>query len=124
MRIAASEWRIMEAVWGLEAVGAAEVIAAVQPQTGWNHRTIRTLLNRLVEKGLLSVRKADGRNLYQPRVERSECVRQEAQSFLERVFHGSARELVLHFADSEQLTAADLGRLRVRLKQARSGGRH
>jgi hypothetical protein len=29
MRIAASEWRIMEAVWGLETVGAAEVITAV-----------------------------------------------------------------------------------------------
>ena len=41
----------MRIVWGRGAAGAAEVIDAVLPQTGWSHRTVRTLLNRLVAKG-------------------------------------------------------------------------
>ena len=124
MRIAASEWRVLEAVWELGTVGAAAVIAAVQPRTKWNHRTIRTLLNRLVQKRVLAVSKAEGRNVYRCRLARSECVREETQSFLEKVFHGSARELLLHFAECEQITAADLDRLRALLAQERPGGKH
>ena len=53
MRIADTEWRVMRIVWQQGPVGAAEVIAAVLPETGWSHRTVRSLLNRLVKKGAL-----------------------------------------------------------------------
>ena len=64
MKIADTEWLVMRVVWQMGPVGAAEVIAAVLPQTGWSHRTVRTLLNRLVKKGAVRAEMVDGRNVY------------------------------------------------------------
>ena len=50
MDISAAEWQVMRTVWDRQPVGAADVIAALVPDTGWSHRTVRTLLARLVEK--------------------------------------------------------------------------
>jgi len=53
--ISDAEWQVMEVIWPRKAATAAEVIAALAPQTGWQHRTVRTLLARLVEKDILAV---------------------------------------------------------------------
>ena len=68
MKIADTEWLVMRVVWQQGRIGAAEVIAAVLPQTGWSHRTVRTLLNRLVKKGALSAEMVEGRNMYRAAV--------------------------------------------------------
>src|SRR5206468_1477883 len=53
-RISDAEWQVMQVVWERKAATAAEVIAALAGRTGWQHRTIRTLLARLVDKGVLA----------------------------------------------------------------------
>src|SRR5580698_8723584 len=97
MKIADTEWLVMRVVWQTGPVGAAEVIAAVLPQTKWSHRTVRTLLNRLVEKGALRAEMVDGRNIYRAKVAQSQCVRRESRSFLNRVFDGDAGRMLVHF---------------------------
>ncbi len=39
MKISDTEWLVMRVVWQHGSVGAAEVIEAVLPETGWSHRT-------------------------------------------------------------------------------------
>ena len=89
-RISDAEWEIMSEVWSRGCVTAAEVIAELGPRKGWNHRTIRTLLARLVEKGALTSVQDGNRYEYRARVNRKTCVRQHAKSFLEKVFGGDA----------------------------------
>ena len=83
-RISDAEWEVMRVVWEKAPVTAGDVVRELAPRAGWNHRTIRTMLGRLVRKGALSVKEADGPNLYAPRVRRDECVRAETRSFAER----------------------------------------
>src|SRR5215208_933122 len=45
-------------------------------------RTIKTLLNRLINKGALAYDLQGKRYLYRPRVARDQCVREETRSFL------------------------------------------
>src|SRR5690349_7129336 len=63
-RISEAEWQVMQVVWDRAPVAAAEVIKRLEGQSGWNHRTIRTLLNRLVKKDVLSYRVDGNRYLY------------------------------------------------------------
>ena len=126
MNISDAEWTVMRVAWAAPRGGgvtAAEVIAAVTPATGWNHRTVRTLLSRLVEKGALTA-EADGhRNLYRSAVTRRKCVREAGRSFLDRVFAGDPAELLTHFVRDSDLPPEEIARLqRLLAEQRRKGG--
>jgi BlaI family transcriptional regulator, penicillinase repressor len=113
-RISDAEWQVMQIVWDRAPVAAAEVIKSLEGRSGWNHRTIRTLLNRLVNKNVLAYEVDGNRYLYRPKVVRDRCVREESRSFLKKVFGGDTASLLLHFAQNSQLSkkgAAELRRI-------------
>ena len=78
----------MNVVWARAPISASEIVEALASQKGWHSRTIRTLLDRLVRKGALKATPEGKRYLYEARVAMADSVRQESQSFLERVFGG------------------------------------
>jgi BlaI family transcriptional regulator, penicillinase repressor len=112
-RISEGEWLVMEAVWaGAAPVTASEIVDGLSGRTGWNPRTIKTMLNRLVKKGALRF-EADGkRYLYRPAVKRDACVRGESRSFLRRVFGGHVAPMLAHFVEDAKLTPEQVRELR------------
>jgi BlaI family transcriptional regulator, penicillinase repressor len=118
VNITDAEWAVMEVVWNAGKVGAAEVIEALEPTRKWSHRTIRTLLARLVEKGALSAQEDGHRYLYGAAVTRQRCVRSESRSFLDKVFGGDVSSLMLHFAKESRMSPADVERLKRILDQS------
>jgi len=117
MNISDAEWIVMQAVWRLGRVGAAEVIEDVIPQTDWSHRTVRTLLNRLVDKGALQASMEGNRNLYRTLVSESLCVREESRTFVKKVFGGDAGALLAHFVDHESITSEQIDELKSLLEK-------
>ena len=111
-RISDAEWEVMQIVWDSSPIGAAEIVEKLSPETDWNHRTIRTMLNRLVSKGALSYREVGNRYLYRPKVKREQYVKAQSRSFLEKMFSGDAASMLVHFVESEALSTDDLARLR------------
>jgi len=109
--ISDAEWQVMEVIWSRKAATAAEVIARLSPVTGWRHRTVRTLLGRLVDKGALATEAEGNRYLYRPLVSRSKCVRAESRSFLNKVFAGNAPELLVHFVRSANISREEIAKL-------------
>jgi BlaI family transcriptional regulator, penicillinase repressor len=121
VRISDAEWEVMQVLWALRRATAAEVIERLIPSTGWSHRTVRTLLSRLVRKGVLEA-DADGhRNLYRPAVSRSRCVREAGQTFLQQVFEGDPAELLVHFVRNSNISAEEIERLKRLLDQKLQG---
>lgn len=119
MKISDAEWLVMRVVWGCGSAGAAEVIESLIPQTGWSHRTVRTLLNRLVKKGVLAAQMEGERNIYRPKIEQSQCVRRESHSFLNKVFDGDAGEMLLHFIEHEEISLDQIKQLKTLLNAKR-----
>ena len=117
MRIADAEWRVMRIVWQQQVATAADVIQALASETDWNHRTIRTLLHRLVEKGALAVKKKDGKNVYYSKVRQDRCVHEETQSFLDKVFDGDAAELLVHFVENKTISREQIDELKRLLEE-------
>jgi BlaI family penicillinase repressor len=116
--IAESEWSIMEALWESNPQTASEVTKILRPTTNWAENTVRTLLTRLVEKGALKTgENASGTRTYLPAVKREACVRAEGESFMQRMFGGAAKPLLVHFAQNSKLTAEEVRELKKILDQ-------
>ena len=100
----------MDVLWRKAPLTAAEVVVELH-ETGWNPRTIKTLLARLVKKKALAYEAVGNRYLYRPRVRREECVQQESQSFLKRVFAGQAAPMLNYFVQTAKLTPQEIAEL-------------
>jgi len=116
-RISDAEWDVMDVVWRLGAVTPAEVIDRVAEARGWNHRTVRTLLSRLIEKGALRRERGGRRSVYRAAISRRRCVREEGRSFLNKIFGGDAASLLVHFARDAKIGPDDLDRLKRLLEE-------
>jgi BlaI family penicillinase repressor len=117
--ISDAEWQVMQVVWERKAATAADVIAALAGTMPWRHRTVRTLLARLVDKGVLAAEADGNRYVYRPLVSRGRCVRQESQSFLKRVFDGDAAELLVHFVRGADISPEQVEELKRLLDEKR-----
>ncbi len=112
LQISPAEWDVMAIVWEAGSTTAADVIARLSDSHDWSHRTIRTLLARLVEKGALKYTVDGKAYIYRPAVTREQCVRQEGRSFTNKVFGGDVGALLVHFVEDAQLTPDEVEKLR------------
>ena len=59
-----------------------------------------------------------GTRTYRPAVKREACVRAEGESFMQRIFGGAAKPLIIHFAQHGKLTADEVRELKKILDQS------
>jgi BlaI family penicillinase repressor len=111
-KISDSEWQVMSIIWENNPIAASEVVDALQKQKGWHSRTTRTLLDRLVKKRALKVIPEGKRYQYSPLITMEESVRQESQSFVERVFGGEPVSMLMHLVGETNLSKADIKKLK------------
>ena len=86
VKISEAEWSIMKVLWdGCEESGRGmtlgEIVSSLTDSTGWSNTTIRTLIIRLAEKGAVEIDKSTGVYKYTPKTSKSECVKEEVDSF-------------------------------------------
>lgn len=112
MPISDAETVVMEALWERYPLSADEVVAALSATSGWAEPTIKTLLNRLLNKGAIQAAKEGRRYLYSPVLAREAWVDQQSEGFLQRLFDGRVAPLVAHFSERGRLNAADVAELR------------
>lgn len=111
--ISESEWDVMNVLWASDApLAANEVVERLAGVRDWSPRTVKTLLNRLINKRALAYEAQGKRYLYRPRVPREQCVREETQSFLSRVFANAPGAMLLQFVAQAKLTPEEVEALR------------
>jgi len=95
------------------------VAKTLHPKTGWALNTVRTLINRLVEKKALKIVDSTVQpRSFVPAVTRELCVQAESASFMKRIFHGASKPLLVHFAQNARLTEAEARELKNLLDQS------
>lgn len=119
-RISDAEWEVMNRIWSGHPATAQEVHEDLGPRRGWSDRTVKTLLTRLVKKGVLGHESSGRRYLYHPLVSRDACLRVESRSFLDRVAGGSVSPLLAWFVKEGELGEKEVRELR-RLLEERDG---
>jgi predicted transcriptional regulator len=112
MQISEAESAVMEALWQRSPMAAEDVVAALAQPRQWQEATIKTLLNRLLKKGAVTVEKDGRRYLYTPALERDEWLTRESKGLLDRLFGGRVAPLVAHFSEHRKLSKKDIAELR------------
>ena len=109
--ISEAEAVVMEVLWQQAPRSADEVVAALAHRD-WAEPTIKTLLNRLLNKAAISATKEGRRFLYTPLVQRDAWLLEESSSLIERLFDGRVAPLVAHFSQHQRLSREDVAELR------------
>lgn len=119
-RISDAEQAVMEVLWADAPLTAADVAARVDPARQWSERTVKTLLGRLLGKGVLAHEEQGRRYLYRPTVDRADYVATESRKLVDRLFGGRAAPLVAHLAEREVFTPEDIAEIEALLKALKS----
>jgi BlaI family penicillinase repressor len=110
---------VMKIVWAHDVV-SAEVVRE-QLGRGLKEATVRTVLRRLEEKGLVT-HKVDNRTFMYSAVEPRERVAARAvKRIVDWFCDGSVDEVLVGMVDSDMLDKAQLDRLMERVEQAKQG---
>jgi predicted transcriptional regulator len=111
----------MEIVWERGEVSAIEVREILSERRKLAKNTVRTLLERMEEKGWLKHREVGRTYLYSAAQPRRMSVGQRVLEVVEHVCGGSPEELVSALLDYRGLTAQELKRIRAMLDEAKAG---
>ena len=114
-----AEWAIMKAVWENEPCTAPDIREKLWRQMQWTYSTVRTLMDRMVGKGLLTSEKAQHPTIYRSAVTREQAQRGELFYALKHAFNGALTPMVQCLLDTGELSAAELGELESLIKAKR-----
>lgn len=101
MPLTDAEWTVMKVVWERNPVSARDVLEAVEAETSWAYSTVKTILDRLVAKGVLRSRMRANTLLYEPVLSRDKARRSAIRSLVDKAFNGAFGPF-MHFLITEE----------------------
>src|SRR5918993_1879044 len=102
--LTAQELEIMKAIWSRGQATVREVYDGLREQRTVAYTTVQTMMNILETKGHLKKEPGDKAQVYVPVRPQQAVVKSMVREFVERVFDGSARPLLVHLLNEKGLT--------------------
>lgn len=106
INITEAEWKVMEFLWKKPMSTMSSIRAALEP-SGWNSSTIKTLVNRLIQKDAVATDGKVRNSKYYAIVTEEECKARETQNFLDRIYNGSVKMMVSNLVKDSRLSKND-----------------
>ncbi|GMU22715.1 MAG: hypothetical protein AMXMBFR13_28000 [Phycisphaerae bacterium] len=119
-----AEWAIMKVVWSDEPCAAGTIQEALEKSKGWSYATVKTMMDRMVKKSLLSVKRIRNLQLYESRISQTEARRSELRRMLKRAFDDALTPMMQFLLQDETLSSEALEELRSLIEEdARNRGK-
>lgn len=110
--LSGAETEVLRLVWKLESATVQNVCDALPKDRNISYATVQTLLRRLEQKGYVS-HEVDGKaHVFSSAVKQDDVIKRTVGDFVERLFGGDVRPLMMHLADHSDLSQQDIQRLR------------
>lgn len=106
-----SEWAILRVVWRLEPCAAPTVQEQLQGKKGWAYTTVKTMMDRMVKKGLLKTQKIRNLYLYSSAVTQSQARRGEIMRAVTRAFDGTLTPMMQFLIENDELSEQEYSQL-------------
>ena len=116
IELTGAEWTIIKAVWDAEPCAAPTIQETLHGQTGWAYSTVRTLMDRMVGKGLLAAEKIRNLTLYRSAITRRQAQQGELLYALKHAFNGALTPMLQCLLDSGDLSTKELEELESLIK--------
>lgn len=107
----------MEVIWQNYPIGGSDVTSHLEMHANWHVKTVKTLLSRLVRKGVIGFEKVKNAHLYSPLVKRSKYIDKDSKGLIDRLFAGNQSDALMFFMQSAVLSEQDISQLDMLLKQ-------
>jgi predicted transcriptional regulator len=115
-----AEWAIIQAVWENQPCAAPTVQEELESRKNWSYSTVKTLMDRMVSKGLLSTERIRNLILYRSAITRRQAQKSEIMRAIKRAFDGALTPMMLFLLDSNNLSREQLRELEVLIKSKKS----
>lgn len=106
--ISDSEWEVMRIIWTLKKAYTSQIITELQKKNDWSDSTIKTLVRRLIQKGLLKTEKDGRRFIYLPTVSQIEMMKKATNELLNKLCDMHKGEVILELLKKSPISKGDL----------------
>lgn len=114
-----AEWDIIEVVWEHEPCAAPTVQEELAARKKWTYSTVKTLMDRMVGKGLLTTERIRNLMLYRSVISREEARRGELLRTVKRAFGGAFTPMMQFMLDDNALSRRELEDLEEMIRKKR-----
>jgi BlaI family penicillinase repressor len=123
VELTGAEWPVMKVIWETEPCTAPAVREKLHKSTGWTYSTVRTLMDRMVAKGILRARKEGKITVYHSALTRRHAQRSELLYALKHAFNGALAPMVQCLLESKDLDQGELAKIEALLHAEKSRAR-
>jgi BlaI family transcriptional regulator, penicillinase repressor len=99
-----AEWRLLEALWTLERATARAVAEELHDSKRWAYSTVKTMLDRMVTKGLVDARQVGNVWEFSPALKPDDARRSAWKRFVGSAFGGATAPALAFIASEARLT--------------------
>lgn len=114
-----AEWAIIQTVWENEPCAAPAVQEQLEKQKNWTYSTVKTLMDRMVTKGLLKTERIRNLILYRSAITRLQAQKSEVMRTIKRAFDGALTPMMQFLLDNNALSKKQLDELEALIKNKR-----
>ncbi len=114
-----AEWDIIQVVWEQEPCAAPAVQEELVARKQWTYSTVKTLMDRMVAKGLLTTERVRNLILYRAAIRRDEAQRGELLRTVKRAFGGAFTPMMQFMLESDTLSQKELDELQSMIQRKR-----
>ena len=107
-----AELVVLQQLWDKAPLSAQEIIERLKRHGTVHPKTIKTLINRLLNKGVLRYTEESRKYLYMPVVKKTDFYRFKTESFLNKFFDGELSPLVSFFSSQKKLSEKEINELK------------
>lgn len=111
-----AEWAIIDAVWLNQPCAAPTIVEALQEQKDWTYSTVKTLMDRMVAKGLLKTERIRNLILYRSAITKKEAQKTEIMRAVKRAFDGALTPMMQFMLENHNLSRDQLSQLERMIK--------
>ena len=115
-----AEWEVMRVVWANGRVTSKKVISVLKEKMDWTQSTTKTILGRLVEKGILNTEQEGRKFIYTANIEEKEAVRDYAEDIFNRICKKKVGSVIGNIIEDHVLSFDDIERLEKILEMKKS----
>jgi BlaI family penicillinase repressor len=105
MKLTEPEWIIMNVLWEKHPARARDIFERLPTTANWAYTTVKTMLDRLVEKKAVSKSKRANAGLYEPLLSRRQARKTALKMVLDRAFDGAFGPMMSFLVEQESLSA-------------------
>lgn len=111
IQISEAEREIMRVVWANLSVTSREIIDILEDKMDWKESTIKTLIGRLVDKGILNTNKEGRKFIYSANVSEETTIQGYADDILSNVCNTHHGSVIGQFIEDAKLSTSDIEEL-------------